>query len=113
MVLFSTPFLFFEKGVTQQTELPEKKSRLTPFYRMGYYGGSGGRHMAKIGPFQGSPQQMPMMTMERLRECKWEVANTFTIPNDWPSGIYLGKLSLDETFGKQSYIIFVVKEHRK
>ncbi len=86
---------------------------LIDIYRMGYYGGTGGRHMARLGSFAGRPQPMPMMTIERLRECNWEVATTFTIPNDWPSGIYLGKLSRDEPFGNQSYVIFVVKEHRK
>ncbi|HLU90623.1 MAG TPA: N,N-dimethylformamidase beta subunit family domain-containing protein [Cyclobacteriaceae bacterium] len=82
-------------------------------YRMGYYGGTGGRHMETIGPFEGSPQPMPMMTIERLRECQWESATTFAVPTDWLSGIYLAKLSVTEPYGKQSYIIFVVKEHRK
>lgn len=82
-------------------------------YRMGYYGGKGGRHMVRLGSFQGRRQEDPMMTVERLRECKWETATSFTVPGDWPSGVYLGKLSIDEPFGKQSYVIFVVKEHRK
>jgi hypothetical protein len=82
-------------------------------YRMGYYGGIGGRHMAHLGSFTGRPQPMPMMTVERLRECNWETATTFTIPKDWPSGVYLGKLSRDENYGKQSYVIFVVKERRR
>src|SRR5690348_2468063 len=51
-------------------------------YRMGYYQGTGGRHMIKLGAFKGKPQPVPMMTMERLRECKWETSATFTIPND-------------------------------
>jgi len=25
-------------------------------YRMGHYGGKGGRHMERIGPFRGTPQ---------------------------------------------------------
>ena len=82
-------------------------------YRMGYYGGLGGRHMTRLGAFNGRRQEDPLMSVERLRECKWDSATTFTIPNDWPSGVYLGKLSIDEPFGKQSYVIFVVKEHRK
>lgn len=82
-------------------------------YRMGYYGGLGGRHMASLGTFNGTRQQDPLMTVERLRECDWDTATTYTIPTDWPSGVYLGKLSIDEPFGKQSYVIFVVKEHRK
>ena len=83
------------------------------FYRMGYYGGTGGRHMDQIGPFQGESQPVPMMTIERLRECAWEKCTTFTLPDNWPSGVYLGKLTRDEPFGIQSYLIFVVKEHRK
>ncbi len=86
---------------------------LIDIYRMGYYGGTGGRHMTKLGSFPGTTQPVPMMTIERLRECNWETATTLTIPKEWPSGVYLGKLSRDEPFGKQSYVIFVVKEHRK
>lgn len=82
-------------------------------YRMGYYGGAGGRHLASLGPFKSSPQPMPMMTMERLRECRWEKSATLQIPKEWPSGIYLGKLTRAEDYGAQSYVIFVVKEHRK
>jgi hypothetical protein len=85
---------------------------LIDVYRLGYYGGTGGRHMASLGSFAGSPQPIPMMSIERLRECNWETATSLTIPNDWPSGVYLGKLSLDKPFGEQSYVIFVVKEKR-
>ena len=81
-------------------------------YRMGYYGGAGGRHMVRLGPFEQATQPVPMMTMERLRECTWEPCTTFSIPSDWPSGVYLGKLTRQEPFGSQSYIIFVVREHR-
>jgi hypothetical protein len=85
---------------------------LIDIYRLGYYGGTGGRHMTRLGSFSGRPQPMPMMTIERLRECNWETATTLTIPGDWPSGVYLGKLSREEAYGKQSYVIFVVKSHR-
>ena len=86
---------------------------LIDIYRMGYYGGKGGRHMTSLGSFTGRRQEDPLMGMERVRECNWETATTFTIPKDWMSGVYLGKLSIDEPFGKQSYVIFVVKDHRK
>ena len=82
-------------------------------YRMGYYGGTGGRHMASLGIFRGEPQPVPMMTIERLRECAWETTATLQVPCDWPSGIYLAKLSRDGDLPAQSYIAFVVKEHRK
>lgn len=81
-------------------------------YRLGYYSGAGGRHMARLGPFQGDTQPVPMMSFERLRECLWEKCTTFSIPTDWPSGVYLGKLARDEPYGAQSYIIFVIKAQR-
>ncbi len=81
-------------------------------YRLGYYGGLGGRHMVRLGSFSGRPQPMPMMTVERLRECNWETTTTLAIPKDWPSGVYLGKLSLDKEFGEQSYVVFVIKDRR-
>jgi hypothetical protein len=83
-------------------------------YRMGYYSGCGGRHMVRLGSFAASPQPMPMMTMERLRECNWKKSATFTIPKEWQSGIYLGKLTRDDDSRRaQSYVMFVVKEYRK
>lgn len=81
------------------------------FYRTGYYGGKGGRHMLRLGPFQGQPQPVPLMGIERLRECAWKPGVSLTIPRDWRSGVYLAKLTLaDEP--AQSYIIFIVKEKR-
>ena len=82
-------------------------------YRMGYYGGLGGRHMGTLGPFAGRTQPVPMMSNERLRECEWESCTTLTVPDDWPSGVYLGTLTRDEFYGAQSYIVFIVKERRK
>jgi hypothetical protein len=79
------------------------------FYRLGYYDGLGGRHVKTIGPFEGEPQPVPMMTTERLRECDWARTVTFEVPEDWVSGVYLAKLTRDQEPGFQSYIVFVVK----
>jgi hypothetical protein len=80
-------------------------------YRFGYYGGKGGRHMQRLGPFKGSVQPDPAIGEERLRECRWEPATKFTIPSDWPSGVYLGKLTAEKE-GLQSYVIFIVRDDR-
>src|SRR3990170_1625142 len=48
---------------------------------------------------------------ERLRECQWESCTRFTIPRDWPSGVYLGKLSATQ-HRYQSYVIFIVRDDR-
>jgi hypothetical protein len=81
-------------------------------YRMGFYGGDGARHMLHLGPFDGSVQPDPPVGPERLRECQWTPCTSIEIPKDWPSGVYLGKLSLvDDRW--QSYVVFIVKDERK
>lgn len=80
-------------------------------YRLGYYGGKGGRHITQLGPFQGKPQPDPDVGPERLRQCQWEPSTKLTIPKDWPSGVYLGKLT-EKKEGLQSYLIFIVKDDR-
>jgi len=81
-------------------------------YRMGYYQGRGGRLMGSFGPFKGKTQPTPPVGEQRLRECEWEPAVTITIPNDWPSGVYLGKLRAT-AHRYQSYVVFIVKDERK
>jgi hypothetical protein len=81
-------------------------------YRLGYYQSHGGRHMLRLGPFPGKKQPDPPVGPMRLRECQWEPSTTLTIPADWTSGVYLGKLT-SEREGLQSYVIFVVRDDRK
>lgn len=85
-------------------------------FRMGYYGGSGARSMTKLGPFQGSEQPVPEMAEQRVRECQWQASTQLTIPSDWRSGVYLGRLSTlaesDEQPYWQSYVVFIVKDDR-
>ncbi|MEK7686494.1 MAG: N,N-dimethylformamidase beta subunit family domain-containing protein [Verrucomicrobiota bacterium] len=80
-------------------------------YRLGYYGGKGGRHVEKLGPFRSTTQPDPEVGEERLRECQWEPATKIVIPKEWLSGVYLGKLT-EEKEGLQSYIIFIVRDDR-
>ena len=80
-------------------------------YRLGYYGGKGGRHLHQLGPFKGSAQPDPKIGPERLRECRWEPAAKFTIPKDWPSGVYLGKLTAERD-KLQSYVVFIIRDDR-
>ncbi len=80
-------------------------------YRLGYYGGSGGRHLQRLGPFSGKIQPDPVVGEERLRECRWEPAVEFAIPADWVSGVYVGKLTTERDH-LQSYVIFIVRDDR-
>lgn len=80
-------------------------------YRLGYYRGAGGRLMTTLGPFPGKPQPVPPVGPQRLRECRWEPCTEFAVPKDWPSGVYLGKLSA-AAHRYQSYLTFVVTDGR-
>lgn len=80
-------------------------------YRLGYYGGDGGRHVRQLGPFACTPQPEPPTGPERLRECDWATTVAITIPTDWLSGVYLGKLT-EQRGEVQSYVIFIVRDDR-
>jgi hypothetical protein len=81
-------------------------------YRMGYYGGKGGRLMMSMGPFQGAAQPTPDDGYRNLKECKWAEGFSIEIPKGWVSGVYLGKLSTLDTNG-EAYVIFIVRDDRK
>ncbi len=85
-------------------------------FRMGYYGGKGARLLTTLGPLEGKSQPLPKPDDRRLIECHWETSTTLTIPADWPSGVYLGRLTtiVDEnkTPYWQSYVVFIVRDQR-
>jgi hypothetical protein len=85
-------------------------------FRTGYYGGRGARLMTTLGPFQGKPQPVPPVGPRSVRECQWEPTASLSIPVDWPSGVYLGRLTtLPEKNSEpywQSYIVFIVRDDR-
>lgn len=80
-------------------------------YRMGYYGGKGGRLMKSFEAQQGKPQPVPKAGKNNLVECKWDTAYAMTIPEEWLSGVYLGKLTTQDS--NQSYVVFIIKDKRK
>lgn len=81
-------------------------------YRMGYYGGKGGRLMTSLGPYDGAVQPTPEDGVRSVKECRWSEAFSLPIPMDWVSGVYLGKLSTLSTEA-ESYVIFIVRDDRK
>jgi hypothetical protein len=84
-------------------------------YRMGWYGGLGARQVA--GPIQQTGRRQPMPAADPatgLIDCNWTHPYALTTANardasDWPSGVYLAKLTARGS-QKQSYVIFVVRE---
>jgi hypothetical protein len=85
---------------------------LIEIYRLGFYQGHGGRLMQKTGPLTGMVQPDPPVGPKRLRECTWSPSASITIPADWTSGLYLGKLTAERE-RLQSYVVFVVRDDRK
>jgi hypothetical protein len=88
-------------------------------YRIGWYGGVGGRLVA--GPINRTGRVQPAPTTDattRLVECNWTDPYELFIPNnqndstDWASGVYLVKLTASSS-RKQSYIIFTVRDDQR
>ncbi len=86
-------------------------------FRMGYYGGKGGRLVRRISPLDGghvraTPQPMPADGVNHRVECRWDVSLSLEVPADWVSGVYLGKLSTWRSTESEAYVIFVVRDDR-
>jgi hypothetical protein len=78
-------------------------------YRLGYYGGLGGRQMTQPVTRGGLDQPIPSPDPTYgTVECDWVSPYVFTVPSNWLSGIYLVKLVGSQS-GKQRYIVFVVR----
>jgi len=87
------------------------------FFRTGYYGGRGARLMKTIDRVKGVTQPEPVIGEKDLHECRWAPSLTLTIPDEWLSGVYLGRLTtIPENDDKepywQSYVIFIVRDER-
>jgi hypothetical protein len=94
---------------------PASKYQLEIF-RSGYYGGRGARLVKTIGPLTGKTQPTPPPDARRMHECHWEPSLELTIPADWLSGAYLGRLTTlpdgeDKPYW-QSYVVFIVHDNR-
>ena len=77
-------------------------------YRLGYYGGLGGRQMTQPVTLGGIAQPIPTPDPTTgLAECQWVSPYVFTVPSNWVSGMYVVKLR--QPIRKQRYITFVVR----
>src|SRR5207302_4232731 len=80
------------------------------FYRIGWYGGLGGRlrlHVALSGTTQPT---CPIDATTGLIACNWTPSYSLTVPSDWTSGVYM--VVLTDAGGYQNYIVFVVRDTR-
>jgi hypothetical protein len=89
-------------------DAPGSRTVAADVYRMGWYGGRGGRLVLASRPLPA--QRQPRCTHRfstGLTECRWHATITFTIPTALTSGVYIVKLS--GSSGAQSDSLFVLR----
>lgn len=85
-------------------------------FRIGYYGGLGARRVATLtGPTisQSQPCSEIMVDQSTYTSCaSWVVTNTWTVPDDQVSGVYLAKVSpsTGSVPSRGSHIPFVIRD---
>ena len=78
-------------------------------YRMGWYGGLGGRLMQHIGPLNGTSQPAcPMNASLGMTECSWAPSYDLATQTSWTSGVYLAVLKNANNF--YNYMVFTVRD---
>ena len=93
---------------------PAERYRIDVF-RLGWYGGAGGRLVTSLPEQSGTSQPVPEPTEETgLVACDWDVTDTLDVPIDWVSGTYLAKfvLTSGENAGTFTVHPFFVRERR-
>jgi hypothetical protein len=79
-------------------------------YRLGYYGGLGGRLISSSDAISGNTQDPCTLDSNTGRvQCNWSTSYTIAVGSDWTTGLYIAKL-IDQTSNKQSAIWFVVRD---
>jgi hypothetical protein len=92
-------------------DAPGARTVTIGLYRMGWYGGTGGRLVLQSRPLPAIRQ--PPCTHRSatgLTECRWHPTLSFPIPEALPSGVYIVKLQTNEY--AQSDCLFVVRAPR-
>ena len=81
-------------------------------YRLGYYHGHGGRHVAHLGPFDGAPQPACYTVRATgMVTCPWRTSVRLRRPRSWTSGVYFAVLTTPRS-QYQSEIMFTVRDRR-
>jgi sugar lactone lactonase YvrE len=78
-------------------------------YRLGYYGGAGGRELARGGPLRATRQpECPVDEATGAVACQWAPTIEIETKSDWVRGVYVVKLVRDD--GYQRYVPFFVRD---
>src|SRR5690242_11645114 len=77
-------------------------------YRMGWYGGTGARHIETLGTFVGQQQPIPPPnSVTGIVVCNWQQTASLAVPPTWVTGVYLARLT--GSSGDKSFIFFNVR----
>jgi N,N-dimethylformamidase beta subunit-like, C-terminal/HYDIN/CFA65/VesB-like, Ig-like domain/Cep192 domain 4 len=77
-------------------------------YRMGWYGGTGARHIETLGTYTGQQQATPNPDpVTGIVVCNWQQTASLAVPSTWVTGVYLAKLT--GSSGDKSFIFFNVR----
>jgi len=82
-------------------------------YRIGWYGGAGGRKIATLEGSDPKIQPIPERdeTDDRLVTCDWEVTDTVAVSDDWTSGVYYARFVPKEADPEQATVYpFIIRE---
>ena len=100
---FSTDVSYNVGGKAQFKILSNASVYRIDIYRMGYYGGLGGRLIATVRPIVALPQRQPPCKEDwsvRLYDCgTWGVSAAWDIPADAVSGVYVARLVREDPGG--------------
>jgi sugar lactone lactonase YvrE len=81
-------------------------------YRLGDYGGAGGRKLGEGGPLDVAPQADPFVDSSTgLVECRWTTTLSVSVGADWLSGTYVVKLQRAD--GADTWAPFIVRDERR
>jgi N,N-dimethylformamidase beta subunit-like, C-terminal len=81
-------------------------------YRLGYYQGHDGRHIERLGPFNGRPQPKCItVKATHMITCPWHTSVRLHVPRTWTSGVYFAVLTTSRSH-YQSEITFTVRDSR-
>jgi hypothetical protein len=80
-------------------------------YRLGYYGGTGGRQVHSGPTLAGVKQADPTVSVLGTVRCPWERSWSLTIPDSWTPGTYLAAFVTDN--GTRGFVPFMVRGDRR
>lgn len=91
------------------TVSPTPQTYTLDIYRIGWYGGKGGRLMRHVGPLRGVTQpRCPMNSTTGLLQCSWSRGYRLWVPSTWTSGVYVAVLTNQRLY--QNYVVFAVRD---